>query len=36
MVNRAKNISHGKEDTHQTTIDAEFTEGGTVGPVGGD
>ena len=39
MVNRiarwAKNISHGKEDTRQTTIDAEFIEGGTVGPVGG-
>ena len=39
MVNRitrwAKNISHGKEDTRQTLIDAEFIEGGTVGPVGG-
>ena len=39
MVNRitrwAKNISHGKEDTRQTLIDAEFVEGGTVGPVGG-
>ena len=37
MVNRivrwAKNISHGKEDTRQTVIDAEFIEGGTVGPV---
>ena len=35
MVNRivrwANNISHGKEDTRQTTIDAEFVEGGTVG-----
>ena len=39
MVNRiarwAKNISHGKEDTRQTRVDAEFVEGGTVGPVGG-
>ena len=39
MVNRivrwAKNISHGKEDTRQTRIDAEFIEAGTVGPVGG-
>ena len=39
MVNRigrwANNISHGKEDTRQTRIDAEFEEGGTVGPVGG-
>ena len=39
MVNRivrwAKNISHGKEDTRQTRIDAEFVEAGTVGPVGG-
>ena len=37
MVNRigrwAKNISHGKEDTRQTMIDAEFVEGGTVGPA---
>jgi hypothetical protein len=37
MVNRivhwAKNIRHGKEDIRQTTIDAEFIEGGTVGPV---
>ena len=38
MVNRigrwANNIRHGKEDTRQTLIDAEFVEGGTVGPVG--
>jgi LacI family transcriptional regulator len=37
MVNRigrwAKNISHGKEDTRQTWIDAEFIEAGTVGPA---
>ena len=37
MVNRiarwANNISHGKEDTRQTMIDAEFVEGGTVGPA---
>ena len=37
MVNRigrwANNISHGKEDTRQTRIDAEFIEGGTVGPA---
>lgn len=35
MVNRiarwANNISHGKEDTRQTKIDAEFIEAGTVG-----
>ena len=35
MVNRiahwAKNISQGKEDTRQTTIDAEFIEAGTIG-----
>jgi DNA-binding LacI/PurR family transcriptional regulator/biotin operon repressor len=35
MANRigrwANNISHGKEDTRQTLIDAEFIEGGTVG-----
>ena len=39
MVNRiarwAKNISHGKEDTRQTRIDAEFVEGGTVGVAPG-
>ena len=29
----AKNISHGKEDTSQTMIDAKFIEAGTVGPV---
>ncbi|MGY8647507.1 MAG: hypothetical protein ACKVLL_09130, partial [Verrucomicrobiales bacterium] len=37
MVNRigrwAKNISQGREDTRQTMIDAEFIEGGTIGPV---
>ena len=37
MVNRiarwANNISQGKEDTRQTRIDAEFIEGGTIGPV---
>ena len=37
MVNRigrwANNISQGKEDTRQTKIEAEFIEGGTVGPV---
>ena len=37
MVDRiarwAKNISHGKEDTRQTMIDAKFIEAGTVGPV---
>ncbi|MDG0994718.1 MAG: substrate-binding domain-containing protein, partial [Akkermansiaceae bacterium] len=37
IVNRigrwAKNISQGKEDTRQTTIDAEFVEAGTVGPA---
>jgi DNA-binding LacI/PurR family transcriptional regulator len=39
MVNRigrwAKNISQGREDTRQTMIDAEFIEGGTIGPVAG-
>jgi len=37
MVNRiahwANNIRQGKEDSRQTRIDAEFIEGGTVGPV---
>ena len=37
MVNRigrwANNISHGKEDTRRTRIDAKFVEGGTVGPA---
>ena len=33
IVRWAKNISHGKEDTRQTRIDAEFIEGGTVGPA---
>ena len=37
MVNRigrwANNISQGKEDTRQTLIDAEFIEGGTIGPA---
>ena len=40
MVNRivrwVSNINQGKEDTRQTTIKAEFIEGGPVGPVGGD
>ena len=40
MVNRivrwANNISHGKEDTRQTRIDAEFIEGGTVGRRNGE
>ena len=40
MVNRigrwANNISHGKEDTRQTLIEAEFVEGGTVGPLNGE
>ncbi|MDG1072268.1 MAG: hypothetical protein P8P32_11695 [Akkermansiaceae bacterium] len=31
VVRWAKNISHGKEDTRQTRIDAEFVEGGTIG-----
>ena len=37
MVNRigrwANNISRGKEDTRQTLIEAEFVEGGTIGPA---
>ena len=33
IVRWAKNISLGKEDTRQTTIDSEFIEAGTVGPV---
>jgi DNA-binding LacI/PurR family transcriptional regulator len=39
MVNRiarwANNISHGKEDTRQMRIDAEFVEGWTVGVARG-
>ena len=30
---RVNNISEGKEDTRQTMIEAEFFEGGTIGPV---
>ena len=37
IVNRiarwAKNISHEEEDTRQTRLEAEFVEGGTIGPV---
>ena len=33
IVRWASNISQGKEDTRQTTIKAEFIEGGTIGPV---
>ena len=33
IVSWASNISEGKEDTRQTTIKAEFIEGGTIGPV---
>jgi DNA-binding LacI/PurR family transcriptional regulator len=33
IVGWVNNISEGKEDTRQTTIKAEFVEGGTVGPV---
>lgn len=35
IVRWGNNISHGKEDTRQTMIDAEFVEGGTIGPVPG-
>ena len=35
IVRWVSNINEGKEDTHQTTIKAEFTEGGTIGPVAG-
>ncbi len=39
MVNRigrwANNIAHGKKDTRQTRIDAEFVEAGTVGADAG-
>ena len=33
IVSWVSNISQGKEDTRQTTIKAEFVEGGTVGPA---
>ncbi|MFT6793187.1 MAG: DNA-binding LacI/PurR family transcriptional regulator/biotin operon repressor [Rubritalea sp.] len=33
IVNWVNNISEGKEDTRQTTIKAEFVEGGTIGQV---
>ncbi len=33
IVRWAKNISLGKEDTRQTRVEAEFLEGGTIGPV---
>jgi len=32
-VSGISRISHGKEDIRQTLIDAEFIEGGTVGPA---
>ncbi|MEJ6572612.1 MAG: substrate-binding domain-containing protein [Akkermansiaceae bacterium] len=35
IVSWVRNISEGKEDTRQTMIKAEFVEGGTMGPVGG-
>jgi hypothetical protein len=35
IVRWVRNISEGKEDTRQTMIKAEFVEGGTIGPVGG-
>jgi DNA-binding LacI/PurR family transcriptional regulator len=35
IVDWVSNINEGKEDTHQTTIKAEFIEGGTIGPVAG-
>ncbi|MFT5905784.1 MAG: hypothetical protein ACI9E1_001388, partial [Cryomorphaceae bacterium] len=33
IVGWVNNISMGKEDTRQTTIKAEFVEGGTIGQV---
>jgi hypothetical protein len=33
IVRWVSNISQGKEDTRQTSIKAEFIEGGTVGPA---
>ncbi len=33
IVRWVSNISEGKEDTRQTMIEAEFFEGGTIGPV---
>jgi DNA-binding LacI/PurR family transcriptional regulator/biotin operon repressor len=33
IVSWISNISQGKQDTRQTTIKAEFIEGGTIGPV---
>jgi DNA-binding LacI/PurR family transcriptional regulator len=33
IVRWVSNISQGKEDTRQTTIKAEFIEGGTIGPA---
>jgi hypothetical protein len=33
IVRWVRNISQGKEDTRQTTIKAEFIEGGTIGPA---
>ena len=35
IVSWVRNISEGKEDTRKTMIKAEFVEGGTIGPVGG-
>ena len=36
VVRWAANVSHGKRDLRQTLTRAEFVDGGTVGPVGGD
>ena len=33
IVRWVNNISAGKDDTRQTMIEAEFFEGGTIGPV---
>jgi len=33
IVRWVNNVRQGKEDTRQTRIDAEFVEGGTVGPA---
>lgn len=33
VVRWAANVSHGKDDRHQTLTKAEFVEGGTIGPV---
>lgn len=35
MLQWVENVARGKEDREQRTTQAEFVEGGTIGPVAG-